>query len=55
MQNFAEKFYQNGMWTNDSRVTGEMDVFIKTRQFVQKRIRIGYGKTKQLSFDEVGE
>ena len=50
MERLAKKFNENGMKTQDPRVTGEMDVFIETRQYVQKRKRLGYEKTMNLPF-----
>ena len=41
-----------GLESGDPRVTGEMDVFRKTRQYVQKRKRVGYKKSASLPFDE---
>lgn len=52
MQRLDAMFRQNGIQTKDPRVTGEMDIFINTRQYVQKRKRIGYGKTITLPFSE---
>lgn len=46
----AKKLQEFGMQTKDPRVTGDMEIFIKTRQYVQKRKRIGYSKTIQLPF-----
>ena len=40
------------MESGDPRVTGEMDLFRKTRQYVQKRKRMGYRKSASLPFDE---
>ena len=40
------------MESGDPRVTGEMDLFRKTRQYVQKRKRMGYKKSGSLPFDE---
>jgi len=51
MQKLARKLRQIGMQTRDPRVTGEMDIFLKTRQYVQKRKQIGYGETRELPFD----
>ncbi|MCG6190496.1 sulfatase family protein [Maribellus maritimus] len=52
MQRLANEFRQYGMLTKDPRVTGEMDIFTDTRQYVQKRKRIGYGKTLMLPFSK---
>lgn len=52
MQRLANKFYQYGMLTKDPRVTGEMNIFKDTRQYVQKRKRIGYGNTMTLPFSK---
>ena len=51
-ERLAKKFHENGMKTNDPRVTGAMDIFIKTRQYVQKRKRMGYEKTMKLPFTD---
>lgn len=48
----AEKLRNVGMRTQDPRVTGEMDLFRQTRQYVQKRKRMGYTKTIGLPFPE---
>ena len=48
----ADKLRNVGMESGDPRVTGEMDLFRKTRQYVQKRKRIGYKKSGSLPFDE---
>ena len=52
IERLAKKFHENGLRTNDPRITGEMDIFIETRQYVQKRKRMGYEKTMQLPFTE---
>ena len=52
MQALDSMFLKYGMQTNDPRVTGKMDIFKKTRQYVQERKRIGYQKTLELPFFE---
>jgi N-sulfoglucosamine sulfohydrolase len=49
----AAKLRQVGLESGDPRVTGEMDLFRRTRQYVQKRKRMGYKKSGGLPFDEV--
>ncbi len=51
MNGLAKKFRENGMKTNDPRVTGDMSVFIKTRQYVQRRKQLGYEETMRLPFE----
>lgn len=48
----SKKLSEYGMKTNDPRVTGEMEIFIKTRKYVQKRREIGYRETMMLPFIE---
>ena len=48
----ADKMKKFSMESGDPRVTGEMDLFRKTRQYVQKRKRMGYKKSASLPFDE---
>jgi uncharacterized sulfatase len=48
----ADKMRKLGKESGDPRVTGEMDLFRKTRQYVQKRKRMGYKKSASLPFDE---
>ena len=48
----ADKMRKVGMESGDPRVTGEMDLFRKTRQYVQKRKRMGYKKSGSLPFDK---
>jgi uncharacterized sulfatase len=48
----ADKLRKVGMESGDPRMTGEMDLFRKTRQYVQKRKRMGYKKSGSLPFDE---
>lgn len=51
-ERLAAKLKTIGQESGDPRVTGEMDIFRKTRQYVQKRKRLGYDKTGMLPFDE---
>lgn len=51
-ERLAEKLRKVGMETKDPRVTGEMDLFGKTRRYVQKRKHMGYQKSGGLPFDE---
>jgi hypothetical protein len=48
----ADKLRRVGMESGDPRMTGEIDLFRKTRQYVQKRKRMGYQKSGSLPFDE---
>ena len=48
----AAKLRKVGLESSDPRVTGEMDLFRKTRDYVQKRKKIGYKKSANLPFDE---
>ncbi len=48
----ARKLHGYGMQTQDPRVTNHMEIFIKTRQYVQKRKQIGYGQTRNLPFPD---
>ena len=48
----ADKLRKVGLEGGDPRVTGEMDLFRKTRQYVQQRKRMGYRKSMSLPFDE---
>lgn len=50
MKRFAKKLSEYGMETNDPRVTGEMDIFIKTRKYVQQRRKTGYRETMMLPY-----
>ena len=52
MERLAKKFEENGMKTKDPRLTGEMDLFIKARKYVQKRKQLGYEKTLKLPFED---
>jgi hypothetical protein len=52
MQRLADKLRKVGMESGDPRMTGEMDLFRKTRQYVQKRKRMGYKESGSLPFDE---
>ncbi|MEO1013535.1 MAG: sulfatase, partial [Bacteroidota bacterium] len=52
METLAKKLHQNGIRTKDPRFTGEMDIFIKTRQYVQKRKKLGYGETLKLPYSD---
>jgi uncharacterized sulfatase len=47
----AEKLRKVGLATGDPRVTGEMDLFRTTRQYVQKRKRLGYRESANLPFE----
>jgi len=48
----AEKLRKVGIESGDPRVTGEMDLFRKTRQYVQKRKQMGYKKSGSLPFND---
>jgi len=52
MKQLADRFQKYGLQTHDPRVTGEMELFRQCRQYVQKRKRMGYGKTRSLPFKE---
>ena len=47
----AARLRKVGLKTGDPRITCEMDLFRKTRQYVQKRKKTGYGKTLELPFE----
>lgn len=47
----AERLRQIGTERGDPRFTGEMELFRKTRAYVQKRKRVGYGETANLPFE----
>jgi len=49
---FEDKMRKVGTESGDPRVTGEMDLFRKTRQYVQKRKRMGYKESASLPFVE---
>lgn len=44
-------YIESGHDMNDPRVTGEMDLFKQTRQYVQKRKKVGYRETRRLPFE----
>ncbi len=51
-ERLAAKLRTVGLESGDPRVTGEVDIFSKTRQYVQKRKKMGYKKSANLPFDE---
>jgi N-sulfoglucosamine sulfohydrolase len=52
LKRMARLFHEHGMQVKDPRVTGDMDIFKLTRQYVQKRKRTGYGKTLYMPFPD---
>ena len=51
IKRLADQLREVGLQSQDPRVTGEMDLFRKTRQYVQMRKRMGYNKAKAIPFE----
>ncbi len=51
IKRLAAKLREVGLESQDPRVTGELDLFRKTRQYVQMRKRMGYTKAKNIPFE----
>ena len=51
IEKLARQMRAYGLKTKDPRVTGDMDIFVKSREYVQMRKRIGYGETMTLPFN----
>lgn len=51
VEKLARQMRAYGHQTGDPRVTGKLDIFIKSRQYVQMRKRLGYGETTKLPFN----
>ncbi|MEX0670393.1 MAG: sulfatase [Pirellulales bacterium] len=51
-ERLATKLRQVGTDRGDPRFTAEMDLFVKTRAYVQKRKRMGYTESAGLPFEE---
>lgn len=52
LEMMARLYKESGIEQKDPRVTGEMDLFRKTREYVQKRKRDGYRETRTMPFPE---
>lgn len=50
-EQLAKQLDEVGRRTGDPRVTGDMALFQKTRQYVQKRKRMGYANAKNIPFE----
>ena len=48
----ADQMRSYGRSTQDPRFTGELDIFIQTRRYVQMRKKMGYENTLKLPFNE---
>lgn len=51
IEKLAEQMRSYGLATRDPRSTGELDIFIQTRRYVQMRKKMGYENTLNLPFD----
>jgi uncharacterized sulfatase len=51
-ERLANRIREEGARWGDPRFTADMDLFVKTRAYVQKRKKIGYSKTGAIPFDE---
>ncbi len=52
IKELAEQMRSYGEATQDPRFTGELDIFIQTRRYVQMRKKMGYENTLKLPFDK---
>ena len=52
IERLAKMMQEYGMKTGDPRINGDMDIFIKSRKYVQKRKKMGYRETMKLPFTQ---
>ncbi|MFT6434672.1 MAG: putative sulfatase [Candidatus Azotimanducaceae bacterium] len=52
LEKMRQLYVDSGQSMNDPRVTGEMDLFRKMRQYVQKRKKDGYRETSRMSLGD---
>ena len=48
----ANRMKAYGLETMDPRFTGDLDVFVQTRRYVQMRKNLGYGDTLKLPYEK---